>query len=100
GRFGDRQVVPRAWVLESFRPRGRSEDSGFKYGFGWYIKEVEGNEVYFTWGFGGQYIFVIPDLRVVAVFTSCLADACIQSDKDHLDAIHTMVDSLLVPAIR
>ena len=95
GAYRGRQVVPRAWVEESFRPRTRSGWSGHAYGYGWWAKESGGHPVYFAWGYGGQYVFVAPSLRMVAVFVS---EADGPRDPGHLPAIHAILDDLLVPA--
>ena len=95
GAYGGRQVVPREWVEASFRPTGSSPWSGHGYGYGWWIKESSGHPVYFAWGYGGQYVFVVPALEMVAVFVS---DADAPRTPGHLDAVHAIVDDLLVPA--
>jgi CubicO group peptidase (beta-lactamase class C family) len=73
GRNGDRQIVPSTWVEASWTPRTRSLRSGHEYGYGWWITELAGRPVVFAWGFGGQYIFVVPSLDLVVVTTSSIA---------------------------
>ena len=70
GRVDGRQIVPRAWIERSFVPRGRSRYSGRQYGYGWWIRELAGRDVYYAWGFGGQFIFVIPEVEAVIVTTA------------------------------
>jgi CubicO group peptidase (beta-lactamase class C family) len=70
GRAGGRQVVPRKWVEDSTVARTRSPRSEEQYGYGWWIKEMAGRESFYAWGFGGQYIFVVPSLELVVVTTS------------------------------
>ena len=73
GRSSDRQIVPSSWVEASWAPRTRSLRSGQLYGYGWWITELAGHPVEFAWGFGGQYIFVVPSLDLVVVTTSSVA---------------------------
>jgi CubicO group peptidase (beta-lactamase class C family) len=73
GRNGDRQIVPSRWVEASWTPRTRSLRSGHEYGYGWWITELAARPVDFAWGFGGQYIFVVPSLDLVVVTTSSIA---------------------------
>lgn len=94
GLVGDRQVVPAAWVRESVRQRTSSPWNGHGYGLGWWTRTSGGHAVHFAWGYGGQYVFVVPDLRMVAVFTS-QADG--PREPGHLPAIHRIVDENLLP---
>lgn len=94
GVYSGRQVVPRSWVEESVRPRTSSPWNGHGYGLGWWSKDSGGRRVFFAWGYGGQYVFVVPELELVAVFIS-------QADgpraPGHLPGIHRILDEYLVP---
>lgn len=94
GVYGGRRLVPEAWVRESVRPRTSSPFNGHGYGLGWWSRESGGRQVFFAWGYGGQYVFVVPDLKMVAVFTS-VSDT--PRTPGHLAAIHGIVDEFLVP---
>ncbi|HEX2204889.1 MAG TPA: serine hydrolase [Longimicrobium sp.] len=95
GRHGGAQVVPKAWIEASTRPLGTSPWNGHRYGYGWWIKEARGHPVYFAWGYGGQYVFVVPGLALTAVFVS---EADGPRTSGHLGAIHALLDDYLVPA--
>jgi CubicO group peptidase (beta-lactamase class C family) len=96
GRAADgTQTLPRAWIDSSWVPRTTSGWSGHQYGYGWWIREAHGHRVYFAWGYGGQFIFVVPSARMVVVATSDPAPA--RREGAHLDAVHAMVDELLAP---
>jgi len=94
GVYAGRQVVPAGWVRESMRSRTTSPFNGHGYGLGWWSKESGGRRVVFAWGYGGQYVFVVPELEMVAVFVS-------RSDgpraPGHLSGIHRILDEYLVP---
>jgi len=70
GALDGRRIVPERWVEASFTPRGRSRFSGRQYGYGWWIRQLAGRDVYYAWGYGGQFIFIVPDLELVVVITS------------------------------
>jgi CubicO group peptidase (beta-lactamase class C family) len=97
GQAGGKQIVPAAWVADSFVARTQSPISGHGYGYGWWMNEMEGHRVYFAWGFGGQYIFVVPDLELVVVTTSSVSLG--EDRREHRDAVYDLVDHLVVGSI-
>jgi CubicO group peptidase (beta-lactamase class C family) len=95
GRVGTRQVIPASWIEASLTPRARSIFSGQLYGYGWFISELAGHSAYFAWGYGGQFIFVVPALALTMVTTSA-ADG--PRDFEHLSAIMELLRDYIVPA--
>ncbi len=69
GRWGDQQLLSPDYVESVLTPRGIMFDKG--YGLGWWIStyEVDGRSyrVFAAGGNGGQQIFAIPELDMVAV---------------------------------
>ena len=70
GRSNGRQIVPAEWIQSSFTPRSRSSRSEQLYGYGWWIREIAEQQAYYAWGFGGQFILLVPELELVVVTTS------------------------------
>jgi CubicO group peptidase (beta-lactamase class C family) len=72
GKWKDRQVVSSQWVAES--TKSHIDALGTGYGYQWWIGKTVVNgrtiDVLFASGHGGQKIFIIPELDLVAVFTS------------------------------
>jgi CubicO group peptidase (beta-lactamase class C family) len=95
GRHEGAQVLPAAWITDSWSPRGRSAWSGAPYGYGWWLKTARGHPVRFAWGYGGQMVFIVPDLRLTVVMISDPAPA---ARDGHVDALHALLDDGLVPA--
>lgn len=71
GVWNGKQVVPMVWVKESTKTKIEIEP-GFGYAYFWWTKQFSLKEKtvdsYFAWGYGGQYIFVVPELELVVVF--------------------------------
>jgi CubicO group peptidase (beta-lactamase class C family) len=74
GRFEGRQLVPEEWIESSWRSTGSSPWNGHGYGYLWWIRRWGGERAYFAWGYGGQFIVVVPRLDLVLVATSSLRD--------------------------
>ena len=70
GVWGARTVVPPAWIETSWQPRTRSPFSGDDYGYGWFLTRLDGEEVAYARGYGGQMLYVARDKGVVAAITS------------------------------
>lgn len=71
----DRQILPREWVDLSFRPhfQWRSDFgalAGISYGLLWWSVPEAQEPLHFAWGYGGQYVFVVPRLDLVVVATN------------------------------
>lgn len=92
-----RRVLPRAWIDSSAVPRTISPFNGNRYGYGWWIREAAGHRVLYAWGYGGQFIFVVPTLDLVVVTTSDPNAAT--RDGGHLDAIYALVEGEIMPAV-
>jgi len=95
GLQDDQQILPREWVEESWRVRVRSRRDGNGYGLGWWAREAAGHQVRFAWGYGGQFLFVVPALELTVVFTS---DPWTPRERGHNQVLHGLLDDYLVPA--
>jgi CubicO group peptidase (beta-lactamase class C family) len=77
GTWDKKQVVPSEWVEASSREQIKtpeSEDWLEDYGYLWWIRPKPNHSAYSAVGFGGQYIYVIPDLDIVTVITTLGSD--------------------------
>jgi CubicO group peptidase (beta-lactamase class C family) len=95
GVVDGRRIVPAKWIEQSWTPRAVSPWSGQDYGYGWFLTEMHGHPVRFAWGYGGQMVYVVPDLRLTIVMTS---DPNGARDTGHIDALHGIVEGAIVPA--
>jgi CubicO group peptidase (beta-lactamase class C family) len=96
GRVGRRQVVPAWWVDSSLVVRAYSPFNGHGYGWGWWTRDAGEYRVHFAWGYGGQFIFIVPALRATVVMTS---DPDGRREWGHLDALHELLDAYVIPAL-
>ena len=52
------------------RASGLNETTDRQYGLGWWMRDMAGLPTAYAWGFGGQFILLVPDLDMVVVTTS------------------------------
>jgi len=71
GQVNGEQVISEEWVKLSLKRHAIStRERGRYYGYGWWLKKMAGYEVNYAWGYGGQYIILVPELKLVVVTTS------------------------------
>jgi CubicO group peptidase (beta-lactamase class C family) len=94
GRVGGRQLISKQFIEDAFKPRGRSRISGHEYGYGWWMREMAGRQSYYAWGFGGQFIVLVPSLDLVVVSTSA---ATVSDDRrEHRRNVDEIIENLIV----
>ncbi len=72
GVWEGEQIIPAQWVQESTTLQFDRSSGSADYGYQWWVRTFGNNNypAYFAQGHYGQYIFVVPDLKLVVVFTS------------------------------
>ena len=93
GLWKDTQVVPEHWAEQATvrkvdTPNGLAGRYG--YGYQWWMNHFGG---YSARGFGGQYIFVLPEYNMVAVFTGSLTGMGFFLPE-------SLVDSFIIPSVK
>jgi len=85
-------------VDESFKPHAQStRERERQYGYGWWIRELNGYRTYYAWGYGGQFIFIVPQLELVVVTTS--SSEVSTERRTHLRTIYDLVETLIISPI-
>ncbi|TGN40221.1 serine hydrolase domain-containing protein [Marinobacter confluentis] len=64
------QILSRDWIDQSWTERGRSRYTDDRYGYGWFMTDLGGHRGYYGRGYGGQMLYVFPDLGMTVVMTS------------------------------
>lgn len=95
GRVGERQIIPADWVRTSIEPRTVSRFGDREYGYGWWIRTLAGRPVFYAWGYGGQFIFIIPSVKTVVAVTS-VSDPGTER-REHLGAVYDLVEEDIIP---
>lgn len=98
GRVNGEQLVPWEWIEQSWDVVARSRWSGSGYGYLWWTRRINGETVRYGWGYGGQFVFVVPRLDLVVVVTSSLTDR--PRGVRHNPRVYDLFGCYIIPAFR
>ena len=93
GHWDGKQIIPESWVKESTKSHIKMNTKiniANYYGYQWYIHPFG----FHSLGVTGQYIFVIPELELVVVFTSSIIA------KSKLIIPIDLVKTYIIPAVK
>lgn len=98
GTFDGKRVFGPEWVEKSWAGHTRSRYTGDAYGYGWFTTELAGETVRYGWGYGGQFLYLIPRLDLTVVLVS---DPTPPSPQSRLvRRVHALIAEKVIPAIR
>ncbi len=95
GTYNGQRIVSGNWVRDSFKTYTRSNYNPYDYGYMWWNRPVGGYKVFFAWGYGGQYIFMIPELNSVVVITNSLDGAT--QRRTYKEPIFNLMEDTIIP---
>jgi CubicO group peptidase (beta-lactamase class C family) len=70
GVWNGKRILPSKWVKESFSKQSDGWANYADYGYLWWTSSYKGIHYAFASGYGGQYLYVIPELQSVIVLTA------------------------------
>lgn len=90
------RILSKDWIERSWTPRTTSRFHDGRYGYGWFIDDFGGRTGYYGWGYGGQMIYVFPDLALTVAITS---DETQPSGRGgYVQDLHRLVTETILPA--
>ncbi|TCL69616.1 CubicO group peptidase (beta-lactamase class C family) [Rhizobium sp. BK251] len=87
------QVVPADWIVQSWQHRTNSRFSGDDYGYGWFTRQIGGEQVHFAWGYGGQMLYIVPSLNLTVVMTS--EESGPSARNGYRDSLHDLLGEII-----
>jgi len=105
GRWEDRAIIPDGWARTSTEPRvtvvprDASARAPLCYGYLWWLRPQARLGSFIAVGFGGQFIYVLPDLDLVVVMTGDPKTASDLFSDNRMIREFNAVEDFIVPAI-
>ncbi len=98
GVYNNRQLISKAWIFDSFKTYTNSRYNPYGYGYQWWNQKIGGYSVFFAWGNGGQYIFMIPELDSVIIITSTTLNTTPR--RRYKEAIFPLLKEQIIPFLK
>jgi CubicO group peptidase (beta-lactamase class C family) len=102
GMYNGQQVVPREWVQESVSPHSCPEKTD-AYGYCWWLDKLKDRihdkeyNSFLALGYGGQFIWVVPELDIVTVITVKEESP---EDTPEYDAVWHLINNYVLPSVK
>lgn len=97
GVWNGQQIVSSAWVAKATEQRVTEPNIG--YGYQWWMTTFTANgrayQSYYADGFGGQYIFVLPELNAVIAFNG----SAYTDEQREQRSVRQILEQDLIPAM-
>jgi CubicO group peptidase (beta-lactamase class C family) len=97
GLYNGTQIVPSDWVNESITAKintGRNY-YGSEYGYLWWMENINGTECYYGMGYGGQFLFVFPEMDLIIVANSNWSTSGQAADEQWIRVYDFIADKVL-----
>ena len=88
-----KRLISKEWIDESWKPRTNSRFTGDEYGYGWFTREISGEQIRYGWGYGGQMLYIVPRLELTVVMTS--DETSNSARTGHRDALHALLSEII-----
>jgi CubicO group peptidase (beta-lactamase class C family) len=101
GIYNGQQIIPENWIDESTAihiPTNNAVPYGPNYGYYWWMINECGHYIFYAMGYGGQFIFCVPDLNLVTAATCNWQNTGGQADEYWYTIISLFMNNI-IPAV-
>ena len=102
GTWKGEAIVPPEWVSKSMLKNipAQAHDSALLdgYGYNFWLGEIEGHRFAMAWGYGGQVIYIIEDLKMVVVMTTTTACGSAMAEDEVVGKFEAVMRNYVIPA--
>lgn len=105
GQWVDGALVPAPWIAESFQPQAQVVPPGARncppisYGYSWWLRPQGDFASAMAVGYGGQYIYVIPECDLVVVMTGDTSSPPKPFRSNRMLCEFNFVEDMIIPAV-
>ena len=87
------RLISEEWIRESWVRRTNSVFNGDGYGYSWFLRQMAGEQVNYAWGYGGQMLYIAPNLGLTVTMTS--NDSAPSARTGYRDELHGLMTRII-----
>ena len=102
GKFQGNQIVPEKWIDTMTTTKISTNNDvlyGPEYGYQIWLGNASGHRYYMAMGWGGQFIFIVPDQDLVVTATCWTSDITYQQAGEHWTRLIKIIVEKIFPAV-
>jgi len=102
GKYKGNQIVPERWIDTMTTTKISTNNEvlyGPEYGYQIWLGNASGHRYYMAMGWGGQFIFIVPDQDLVVTTTCWTSDITYQQAGEHWTRIIKIIVEKILPAV-
>lgn len=102
GIYAGKQVIPESWINEMTTTKISTNNDvlyGPEYGYQIWLGTASGKRYYMAMGWGGQFIIIIPDLKLIVTATCWTTGISDQQAGGHWMSIIKIIMEKIIPAV-
>jgi CubicO group peptidase (beta-lactamase class C family) len=106
GLSGHRRILSESWIRQATTPAYSWRApfpplTAVSYGFLWWTHDDNRGDAFLAWGYGGQFLYVVPDLNLVVVATTEWRGVSSDEGADAVEgAVLDVIVNHVIPAVR
>jgi CubicO group peptidase (beta-lactamase class C family) len=103
GKYNNIQVVPESWINTMTTTKISTDNNipyGPNYGYQIWIGELNSHKYIFAMGWGGQYIFMVPEQNLIVVATCKWKRVGSTAAGEHWYSILNIIHNQILPAVQ
>ena len=103
GKYGDVQIISKTWIDKATTSHIETNDCiSFQNGYGlfWWTGQKNGYDYFFANGFGGQFIVIVPELKMVVVSSNNISGITVEKCNEQWCQTIDIIINYLIPSTK